>query len=208
VVGVQDEGDVKGALLRFRGPRPREHEQKIGGMRKRAVGLNHRLAFADAVVGSHNHGDLRGQADGFAHIGVMVVGFFVRVVEAEGGNGGAQQVHGQGVFRRLAQKVDDGGVQVTLGRKAEAQVLQLVACGQLAEPQQVADFLKVGVVGQFVDIKATVGQDAALAVYVTNAGGGGDNAFQSFGRMSSRQTGHRVLSHQKRRGTAVAHRPL
>ena len=53
--------------------------------------------------------------------------------------------------------------------------------GQLAVPQQVAGFFEGGMVGEFVNVDAAVGQDALISVDVADAGGGGDNSFQAFG---------------------------
>jgi hypothetical protein len=37
--------------------------------------------------------------------------------------------------------------------------------------------------GQFVDVDATIGEDAAVAVDVANLGRGGDNSLKSFGSL-------------------------
>src|SRR2546428_13974898 len=69
--------------------------------------------------------------------------------------------------------------------------LELVARGQLAEPQQIAGFLEIGVVGQFVNVNATVGQHALFPVDVADAGSGGDHSLQAFcGDVRGGQAGH------------------
>jgi hypothetical protein len=45
-------------------------------------------------------------------------------------------------------------------------------------------------IGQFVDIDATVSQNALVSIDVTDAGGGGDNSFQTLGNMRRGHTGH------------------
>src|SRR6185312_15216760 len=60
VVGVQDEGDVEGAFGGGRRLLPGQHQEEIGGVRERRVRFNHRVAFADAIVGGADHGYLRG----------------------------------------------------------------------------------------------------------------------------------------------------
>ena len=50
---------------------------------------------------------------------------------------------------------------------------------QVAKPQEVAGFFESGVVGQFVNIDATIGQNALIAIDVADAGGGCDYSLQS-----------------------------
>ena len=57
---------------------PVQHQQEISRVRKRAVGLDHGLSFADAIIIRHDHGDLRGQANRFVHIRLAVVAFSPR----------------------------------------------------------------------------------------------------------------------------------
>ena len=58
------------------------------------VRLDHRLAFAQAIVGCHQHGDLRSQPKALAHVGVVLVVAFVRIVKTQRRNSGAKHFHG------------------------------------------------------------------------------------------------------------------
>ncbi len=76
VVGVEDEGDVEGADRGVGGLLAVEHPEEVGGVGERGVGVDDGLAFADAIEDGDDHGDLRGEAVGFADVGVVrVVGF-------------------------------------------------------------------------------------------------------------------------------------
>ena len=99
VVGVQDQGDVEGSGGGLGGLDAVEHPEEIGGVGERAVGRNNLKPFAQAVVDGHDHGDLRGQVVGLAHVGVVGVVFLVGVVKAERGDRGAQHFHGRGGWR-------------------------------------------------------------------------------------------------------------
>ena len=71
-----------------------------------------------------------------------------------------------------------------------AKFLQFSLRGQLAIPQQVAGLFKVGVVGQFVNVDAAVGEDALISVDVADAGIGSDDSFQALGGVRGGQAGH------------------
>jgi len=43
---------------------------------------------------------------------------------------------------------------------------------------------------QFVNVNAAIGKDAAVAIDITNAGVGGNNAFQAFRGRSAGHAGH------------------
>ena len=73
VVGVEDESDVEGAVGGVGGLLAVEHPEEIGGVGKRLVGFDDGLAFADAIEDGDDHGDLRGEAEGFADVGVVIV---------------------------------------------------------------------------------------------------------------------------------------
>src|ERR1700685_3955826 len=60
----------------------------------------------------------------------------------------------------------------------------------MAKPKQEAGFFKGGMVGEFVNVDAAIGKDAAVAIDITNAGGGGNNAFQAFTGRSAGHAGH------------------
>ncbi len=94
------------------------------------------------------------------------------------------------MLRNQLQTVDDRTVELALFRHALAQLLQLIAAGQTAKPQQVAGLLKSGVVGQFVNVDATVGQNAPLPIDVANAGGGSDHSLQPLRGVCGSHAGH------------------
>ena len=71
VVGVEDERDVEGAGGGVGGLFAVEHPEEVGGVREGAVGFDDGLAFADAVEDGDDHGDLRGEAEALAEVGVV-----------------------------------------------------------------------------------------------------------------------------------------
>ena len=76
VVGVEDERDVEGAGGGVGGLLAVEHPEEVGGVGEALVGFDDGLAFADAVEDGDDHGDLRGEAEGLADVGVVgAVGF-------------------------------------------------------------------------------------------------------------------------------------
>ena len=83
MIRMQDEGDIQGALGSCGRLGSVQHQQKVCRVGERSVRLDHILPFADAIVRSHNHGNLRSQADGFVHIGFTVVVFFFGIVEGQ-----------------------------------------------------------------------------------------------------------------------------
>src|SRR5580704_5818180 len=98
VVGVKNECDVKSAFGGRRGLGAIQHQKKVGGVRQRRVGLYDRLPFSDAIVRGHDHGNLGGQANRLADVGVVVVLSFLGVVERQRGYGGTQNVHRHNVL--------------------------------------------------------------------------------------------------------------
>ncbi len=190
VVGVQDESDIERAFGGFGRLGAIQQQQKIGRVRKRRIGIDHLLPFSQAVVGRHDHGDLRSQAEGFVQVGVVIVLLVLRIVKRQRRNRGAQHVHGRSVPGSGAHQVDDGRIQLALCRQLLAEFLQFGLRGQLAIPQQVAGFFEVGVVGKFVNVDAAVGEDALISVDVADAGIGSDYSFQALGGVGGGQAGH------------------
>ena len=115
VVGVEDEGDVEGAGGGVGGLFAVEHPEEVGGVRESGVGFDDGLALADAIEDGDDHGDLRGEAVGLADVGVVRAVGFVGVVDAEEGDGGAEDLHGRGVCGDAAEEVDDLGVELAGG---------------------------------------------------------------------------------------------
>src|ERR1022692_883317 len=81
---------------------------------------------------------------------------------------------------------------MTLLRETPLKVLQFATIRQTPEPQQIAGLFKSGMVSQFVNVNAAIGKNTAIAIDITNAGVGGNNAFQSFGGRSAGHAGHRI----------------
>ena len=167
-----------------------QQQQKIGGVRERRVGLDYFLAFAHAIVGRDDHRDLRSQPEGFVQVGVVVVLLVLGIVKRKRRDGGAQHVHGLSLFGSGAQQVDDSGVQLALGRQLAAEFLQLIRCRQPAIPQQVAGLFKVGMVGEFVNVDAAIGEDPLVSVDEADAGICGDYSFQALRGVRGGQAGH------------------
>src|SRR5580658_10763722 len=70
------------------------------------------------------------------------------------------------------------------------QILKLALLRQPPKPKQVASLFKIGVRGQFMNVNAAIGKNAAVAIDVTNAGVGSNNAFQSFRGRSAAHARH------------------
>ena len=107
MVGVKDEGYVKGAGGCVGWLLAGEHPEEVSGVREGRVGRDYFFAFADAVEGGDEHGDLRGEVGRLADIRVVVDGLFVLVVEAERRDGGAQDFHRSGFCGEGLEQVDD-----------------------------------------------------------------------------------------------------
>ena len=88
---------------------------------------------------------------------------------------------GKRMLRNLSYEADDLGVEFTLAHELHIELLQFGAVGQLPEPEQVADFFKVGMIGEFVDVDAAIGKNTLVAVDVTDAGISGNYTFESLG---------------------------
>ena len=179
VIGMEDKSDIERTFRSRRRSLAVEHQEEVGGVGKRAVGLDNVLAFADAIVGGDDHGDLRGQADCLVDVGIVIVALKLGIVKGQSGDGGAENVHRAGMTRSIAEQADDGCVELTLFGHAIAKFTQLLALGKAAEPEQVAGFLEVGVFGEVVNIDPAIGEDALLAIDVTDAGCSCDDSFES-----------------------------
>ena len=115
VVGMQDEGNIQRLLRGGAGLLAIQHPQKIGGVGERTVWRDRLLAFAQPVISGHDHGNLRSQPQRLAHIGVVFVVGFVRIVERKRRNRRAQHFHGQRLFGDLPHESDDRWVELALG---------------------------------------------------------------------------------------------
>ena len=99
----------------------------------------------------------------------MVVVLFVGIVKRQRGDHRAQHLHGRRRLGNLLHHADNVGIDPALAGQAAGEILQLFACRQLAIPQQVASFLKGGMIGEVVNIVAAICQNAAIAVDVADA---------------------------------------
>ena len=138
------------------------------------------LSFADAIEDGDDHGDLGGEAVGLADVGVVRAVGLVGVVDAEEGDGGAEDLHWRGVFGDAAEEVDDLGVELAGGGEVCGELGEFGGVGEFAEPEEIGGLLEGGALGEFVDVDAAVGEDAGVAVDPADRGAGGDDAFQAF----------------------------
>ena len=83
MVSVQDESDIQGTLGGNGRLGSVQHQQKVCRVGQRSVRLDDILPFPDAIIRSHDHGNLRSQADGFVHIGFAIIIFFFGIVEGQ-----------------------------------------------------------------------------------------------------------------------------
>jgi hypothetical protein len=157
---------------------------------QRAVRRHNFFSLAQPVVDGHDHGDLGGEVEAFAHIRVVRVVFLVGVVEAERGDRGAQHFHGRGRRRNGAQQIDYAKVEAAGERELRLKLAQFELAGENAVPQQVCGLLEGGVHGQLVNVDAPIGQDASISVDPADPGVGCNNPLQTLssdsGRHSSR----------------------
>src|ERR1700678_1252763 len=120
----------------------------------------------------------------------MIISVILGIVERKRRNHSTQNIHRQGMLRRQPQKIKDGWIELAFARQPLAKHLELIGIGQMSKPQEMADLLEGRVVGQIVDVISAVGKHPLLAVDVTDARGGGDNAFQSFGGVQAGNARH------------------
>ncbi len=157
-----------------------EHGQEVvrgGALARRRDDL---LALADAVEGGHERGQLGGEADRLALVGLAAHVLGLVVIGGEHGEGGAHGRHRVGVRRRVVAEVVheirvDGARLAHLGRH----LVELRLVRHLAVPQEVAGLLEGGVLGQVLDAVAAVEQLALLAVDERELGVERGDAFEA-----------------------------
>src|SRR5215469_18311252 len=74
------------------------------------------------------------------------------------------------------------------------QLAQFLPSWKLAEPQQIARLLEIGVVGQFMDVNAAIGEHATVAVDVADLRIRGNDALEPLRSMSCSHAGHSRLA--------------
>ena len=117
---MQNQRNVERALGCLRGFFAVQHQQKIRGVRKRLVGFYDCLPFSNTIVAGDDHGNLRGQPNRFANVGLMIVAALIGVVEGKCGNGRTQHVHGYDLLGRGPQHSNDRGVKLAFLGEARA----------------------------------------------------------------------------------------
>ena len=178
---MEDEGYVEGPGGGFGGLLAGEHVEEVGSVGEGCVGFDDKLAFADAVEDGDQHGDLGGEVKALAEVGFRGGGFRVGVVDGEQGDGGAEDLHGAGVFGQGAEEVDDGGGEFAGGGELLGEGAELGGVGKFAVPEEIGGFFEGGSVGELVDVDAAVGEDALGAVDEADGGLVGDDVLEAFG---------------------------
>jgi hypothetical protein len=100
-------------------------------------------------------------------------------VEAEHGDGRAQDVHDVRILRGLAEELDHRRGQGARGAQVGLQLLQLGLGREPVVPEQKDDLLVMHAADQLVDVVAAVDENALLALHIAEARGGGDDPLQS-----------------------------
>src|SRR5438445_6609955 len=107
-----------------------------------------------------------------------------RVETAERGHRRADGVHRGRVLGKLSDDFDDAFGQFAFGGEQSLQFLEFFAVRQMIVVQQVNHFLERNPAGEFIDVVTAIDQLTDVTADVAQAGGGGDNAFQTFGGSS------------------------
>ena len=177
VVRVQDERHVE-RLDRSRvGTLARQHVEEVRGVPHHRVGRDRPAAGLQASPRGDDRRRLRDEALGLAVIGLRgrVVDFGIVVRERRDER--AQRVHAVDRRQRPHQP-QDGLRQRPRGGKLGLQVTQLGAVRQPPVPEQVADLFEGRSAGEIVDVVAAVGENAAVAIEVTDCRVARDNVFE------------------------------
>ena len=94
----------------------------------------------------------------------MIVVRLLGIVKAQGRNCGPEHIHWKSGFRRAAQEIDNCRIELAFSGEPFAQLLEFLLARQSAIPQQEASLLEIGVVGEFVNIDATIGENSLITV--------------------------------------------
>ncbi len=135
------------------------------------------MTVAETIVSADDGGSLRHQLYGLEFVGGWRHIARRGIIQAQHGNGGAKDVHGQRGFGRGAKELHDLRRNGRVSNQALFQGIDFRLLRQLAFPEQVDDFFKGGVISEFVDIVSAVAQDPVVAIDVTDFRFPGDDAF-------------------------------
>ena len=103
---------------------------------------------------------------------------------AQGGNTGADGVHGRRIPGQGAQYIDDASGEAAVDGEGFLERGEFGAVGQAILVEEVNDFLIGNFAGEFVDVVAGVGEFANVALDVGEARVSGHDAFQALVRFS------------------------
>ena len=135
-------------------------------------------AAAHAIERSRDRDGLRGEPDRFALVRVGGIALGVSVEECERGDGRAQRAHRMGIARRETEQLDDARIDGCGLAQASSQRRQLVPVGELAVPEEVADFFEGGVLGEVLDFVPSVHEPPLLAEDLAEPGLRRDDSLQ------------------------------
>ena len=79
MIGVQNQGNIQRVLCRRRRLFTIQHPQKIAGVAQRGVGRNTLFPLTHTIENRDDHGNLSGQAKGFAYIRFGRHAFLIRI---------------------------------------------------------------------------------------------------------------------------------
>ena len=184
VLGVEDEGLIKGLNIGARQGRrafllTEDHPQEVLREALLAGRLDVALAAATADVERDDARQLRHELQRGAANVLGILGVLLRILRADEGDCGAQNVHRVARLRHGGDQVNEVAVQVAQRLLTSGETNQLILGRQLAVPQQVSNLLEGAVACQLLDRVAAVGQGVGLR---DNLGHGGlidDNAVQT-----------------------------
>jgi len=92
-----------------------EHPEELAAWERDLSASTTGLPLRIAVEEGDDHGDLRGEAERFADVGVVVAVGLVGVVDAEERDGGAEDLHGRSVGGDGAEEIGDFGIEGARG---------------------------------------------------------------------------------------------
>ena len=103
-----------------------------------------------------------------------------RVVEPEGGNGGPEDIHRQGILGEPLHRPHDRLGQRPGPHEVPAQLGQLGPSGEVPAPEEVDDLLEGGVLGEVVDVVPLVEHPPLDPIDEADAALGRDDPLKPF----------------------------